>query len=236
MKLITIFLITLQAFSWGDAIKIKPYKKPKPIVWIVGVDITYDKCGSPPPEHFNTYPEIVKKYVLYHAMERDEIHILLIDTNPIDEIKKYPINGNRLKVADIARDIYEYAKSIRQLPRNKGYTNIGGFLKYARNISQIRRGERIVAISITDGKPTGEQDIKGGPTTGEMKVLFVGVDKEESESDLIRLGERIGLKSNQMKIITYPYWDEEVGSFEKEIGRRKNSSIINHLEGKKILF
>lgn len=236
LLILFLFLVILPVFSCGNnALRIEPYEKAKPILWVVGIDTTYDKEGNPPPKHFNNYPEIFKEYVLYHCKAGDEIRILLIDSDPIDDhMKKYSLEGNSLKVAKTAKDIYEYVKSIKQLPKNKGYTNIGAVLKYAKDIPQ-KKGETVVVVCITDGKPTGKQDTTND-SIGGMKVWFVGIEKEAFTSDLSRLAARMGFKEDQMTSVTYPYWEDGIDHFEKSVDRAKNPDIINHLENKKIVF
>lgn len=218
---------------------------PPSIVWFVGFDVT----TSIPENEFAEYKNIVRKAVLSRLKGRDKVHILMIDSDPQDNIKSFILNGGRTgPVKEILKIDTYIQDEIRQPSNYRGNTNIGGFLSFVkRNISELRK-ERAnaiakgatlpaeplyVALLLTDGHPEGKQTNSEAKWHNDIHLSVWGIHPDRINA-MISICKDLGIPDQNVQLIRLADAALRLENFGLEWSRPLNEPLLKSIESGKV--
>jgi len=243
-RLRLVFVILLSGLLPGCE-NIEISAPPPSIVWFIGFDVT----TSIPANEFAEYKNIARKAVLSRLKNRDNVHILLIDSDPEDNIKSFILNSGRTGLVEKILEIDKYIQDeIQQSANYRGTTNIGGFLTFVkRNISESRneranataKGATLtteplyVALLLTDGHPDGEQTNSGAEWHDDIHLSAWGVHDRHAPA-MLSLCQRSGIPEKNLQLVRLIDAGLRLENFGLEWNRPLNEPILKSIETKKV--
>jgi len=203
--------------------------------WILGLDITTSISDT----HFHTMrDQMIPRLVLSRLRGQDTVHVLQIDSNPQDTLRRVPVSPRHIGLDQEVVGLYTgFIQPIVQPPRYHGSTNIGGVLAYANRIAgmvQTNTGQKpqIVVLVFTDGKLEGSQTSLGAAWPADMHVWFWGVLPEHEAALKNWASKKMLLGEAQFTVVRLSDWETMAEVFGRKIGRRfADQQVLEKLQG-----
>jgi hypothetical protein len=206
------------------------------VEWFVGIDVT----SSVKAEQFNAYPTIIRDSVLSRLRSGDRVHVLLINSDPQQGVKTFPLDGGKAGVAGKAAEIYEYVKSVKQPAGYRGTTNIAGFLSYVKEVVNRARQEEAslqskgksappashyVALMLGDGKPEGKQLTLPGEWPSDVPLWALGIDQRYGDAFRKLCEKQMNIPEANVRVVSFATWESGIRSFGLDIDRPQNGAL-----------
>lgn len=170
--------------------------------------------------------QMIPRLVLSRLRSQDVVHVLQIDSNPEDTLKRVPVSSRHIGLDQEVVGLYTgFIQPIVQPQRYRGSTNVGGVLAYAGRIAgmvQASTGPKpqIVALVFTDGKLEGSQTSLGAAWPADSHVWFWGVLPEHEAALKNWATKKMMLGEEQFTVVRLSDWETMAEVFGRKIGRR----------------